>query len=158
VDNEVQYSRLVLDALSYKYPEGTGCFRWDGSCRKLNEIGPSTLPIIEATILREVLPAYHCSSESLERKFPGLSSLLVTYFGIDKDTASERSFQFFQRLCGSVRVEAMRAINIAWLCRAPTAPIPEPLKKSIEVLAADGSGEIKAVASWLVERAAEHGK
>jgi hypothetical protein len=108
---------------------------------------------MEAIMLQEVLPFYHCSAESLRSKFPGLSSLLVSYFAIGRDQGADRVFGFFNRLYGSLRVEAMRAVNIVWLCRRPTAPIPETLMATIRALAEEGTGNVREVASWLVERA-----
>ena len=105
-------------------------------------------------MLQEVLPFYHCSTDSLHRKFPGLGSLLVTYFAIGKDHGSDRVFGFFNCLYGSFRIEIMRAINIVWLCRRPIASIPEPLMATIRALADVGNGSMREVANWLLKRAA----
>jgi hypothetical protein len=150
------YTKLVQEALAAKRMAGSGCFWSNQSCALLQEIGEPALPVIEAVICREVLPFYSCSTESLDNKFPGLLSLLVTYFGIGKDLGAERVIGFFFQLYGSLRVEAIWAINIVWLCRAPTAPLPEPLLLSIRELAEEGSGQVREVARWLLERAAEH--
>jgi hypothetical protein len=148
-------AELVLDALLARHMEGRGCFLWNQSCRLLQGVGVPALPVIEAVILNEVLPFYHCPTESLDRKFPGLLSLLVTYFAIGKDGGAGRVLKLFHQLYGSLRVEAIRAINVVWLCRAPTAALPEPLRVTIRKLAEEGSGEVREAARWLLEQAAE---
>lgn len=125
---------------------GTGCFVSDWSCGRLQEIGAAALPVIEAVVEADVLPCYRLWAEALGRRFPGLASLLVTYFAIAKDAGDGRLFPFFVRLCGSARVEAMRAVNIVWLSRPPTAPVPEPILDIVRELAEVGSGEVRAYA------------
>ncbi len=145
----------MSDALPYRHLEGGGCFWSCRDCRLLREVGPPSLPTVEAIILQEVLPYHHRPTECLERKFPGLLSLLATYFAVGKDAADERVFEFFRRLYGSPRVEAMRAVNIVWLQGAPTEPLPEPLMVAVRELAEHGTGEVGEAARWLLERAAE---
>jgi hypothetical protein len=108
---------------------------------------------MEAAILQDVLPFYHCSTDSLEGKFPGLLSLLVTYFAVGKDAGDDRLFEFFARLYGSLRIEAMWAVNVVWLHRRPTVAIPEPLLRTLRGLVADGTGRVQEVARWLLGRA-----
>jgi hypothetical protein len=147
--------RLVRDALTARYMTGSGCVLSNWACGQLAEIGVPALPAIEAVIDTDVLPAYTLSSESLDRRFPGLLSLLVTYFVIGKDAGDRRVVSFFGRLCGSVRVEAMRAVNFVWLLRIPTAHIPEAIMETVWELAEVGFGEVRELAQWLVGRAAE---
>lgn len=146
-------ARTVRDALAARYMTGTGCFVSNWSCGQLQEIGAAALPVIEAVVEADVLPCYRLPADALGQRFPGLASLLVTYFAIGKDAADERVVPFFGRLCGSVRVEAMRAVNIAWLLRTPTAPVPEGILTTARELAEVGSGEVRKFARWLVERA-----
>jgi hypothetical protein len=146
-----QPTLLVRDALSGRYMEGTGCFVSNKSCRLLREAGESVLAPIEKVLLEEVQPFYHCSTDSLDRQFPGLLSLLVTYFAVGKDNGSDRFVPFFRRIYGSLKVEAMRAVSIVWLKRAPTARLPEPLRVSIEELAVSGTGPVQEVARWVLE-------
>lgn len=148
-------SQQVRDALADRHREGSGCFWSNRDGRLLAEAGRAALPVVEEVILQDVLPFYHVSTESLDRRFPGLFALLVTYFAIGKDTSDDRAVAFFRRLCGSVRVEAMWAINLAWLCRAPAGAIPEPLLTAIREVAEEGSGQVRDVARWLIERAEE---
>lgn len=49
----------------------------------------------------------------------------------------------------------MWAINLLWLLKTPTAPIPEPLQVTIRELAEAGIGLVQKVARWLLERAGE---
>jgi hypothetical protein len=134
---------------------GTGCFSSNWACGQLAGIGAPALLAIEAVTEADVLPAYTLSSEALDRRFPGLLSLLVMYFAIGKDAGDDRVVSFFGRLCGSVRVEAMRAVNFVWLLRTPTSPVPESIMDTVRELAEVGSGEVRELAKWLVGRAAE---
>jgi hypothetical protein len=142
---------LVRDALAARYMEGSGCFWSNKSCRLLQEVGREVLPAIEAAIVREVLPFYHCSTESLNDKFPGLLSLLVTYFAIGKDAGDDRVSAFFRRLHGSVRVEAMWAIGIVWLDRTPTAALPESIVATVRELAVAATGRVQEMARRLLQ-------
>jgi hypothetical protein len=94
--------RLVWDALTARYMTGTGCFESNWACGQLAEIGVSALPAIEAVIETGVLPAYTQSPEALDRRFPGLLSLLVTYFAVGEDSGDGRVVSLFGRLCRSV--------------------------------------------------------
>lgn len=147
--------RLVRDALAARYMTGAGCFWSNWACGQLQEVGVTALPAIEAVVEADVLPAYTLSSAALDWRFPGLASLLVTYFAIGKDAGDDRVVSFFDRVCGSIRVKAMRAVNIVWLLRRPTAAIPAPIMDSVRELAAVASGEVRQVAWWFVERADE---
>jgi hypothetical protein len=146
---------LVRNALTARYMTGAGCFRSNESCGLLRQLGESALPTIEAALLEEVLPFYHCPTESLDRTFPGLLSLLVTYFAIGKDSGSTRVFSFFRHLHGSLRVEAMWAINVVWLARAPVTAAPEPRLEAVRELAKEGTGKVQEVARWFLDRAGE---
>jgi hypothetical protein len=148
---------LARDALAARHLTRSGCFVSNQPCRELAEIGEATLPAIETVLLEEVLPLYHCHPESLSSKFPGLRSLPVTYFAIAKDAGLDRGAVFFRRLYGSLRVEAMRAVHIVWLVRKPTGAIPEPLMVAISELAREGTGDVQAVARWLLDRAEDFG-
>src|SRR5262245_19372435 len=148
-----RYAELVRDALASRHMEGSGCFWSNRDCRLLQEVGAPALPAVEAVLLREVLPFYYCSTESLGSKFPGLLSLLVTYFAIGKDMGDDRVIAFCRRLYGSRRVDAIRAISIVWLCRPPPAPSPEPLLAVIRELAEEGTGSVQEVAHRLLVRA-----
>lgn len=48
----------------------------------------------------------------------------MTKKSIGKDGGAGRVLKFFRQLYGSLRVEAIRAVNVVWLCRAPTAALP----------------------------------
>ena len=147
------WSQVVRDALAARYMAGSGCFVSNRCCGQLEEVGVPVLPVIEAVLAADVLPSYAVPPEALGRRFPGLLSLLVTYFAVGKDAGDGRVFTFFGRLCGSVRVEAMRAVNIVWLLRFPTGPVPEPVLTAVRELAEVGSGEVQEVAQWLLGRA-----
>jgi hypothetical protein len=148
-----RYFNLVSDALANRHMEGSGCFWSNRDCRLLQEAGPPALPAMEAIMLEEALPFYHCSTDSLHRKLPGLGSLLVTYLAIGNDHEADRVFGFFNCLYGSLRIEAMRAINVVCLCRRPTIPIPRPLMVTIRALADVANGSMREVADWLLKRA-----
>src|SRR4051812_10273859 len=115
---------LVRDALTQRFLEGHGCFWSDKSCRLLQERGPAVLPSIEDVVNNDVLPLYHYPADSLRDKFPGLLGLFVTYFRVAKEAGDDRTYVFFQRLCGSVRVTAMSALNIVWLSRGSSESLP----------------------------------
>ncbi|HEX4610521.1 MAG TPA: hypothetical protein VH092_20195, partial [Urbifossiella sp.] len=119
-------ARTVQDALAARDMSRDGCFVSCRACARLAEAGLAVLPGIEAAIHADVAGCYSLPADALERRFPGLLSLLVTYFAIGKDARDDRIVGFFDRLCGSVRVVAMRAVNVAWLLRTPTAPLPVP--------------------------------
>jgi hypothetical protein len=64
----------------------------------------------------------------------------------------DRIIPFFRQHYGSPRVTAMRAINIVWLSRMPTAALPESLLMTIREFAAVGNGDVQQAARWLMER------
>jgi hypothetical protein len=148
-----ELARTVRDALLARDLDSQGCFVSCRACSRLTERGTTTLPVIEKVVEAEVFPCYRVSADALKSRFPGLLSLLVTYFAIGKDAGDDRGTVFFGRMSGSVRVEAMKAVNIVWLLRTPTAPVPEGIMSIVSELAEVGSGELLAVARWLLERA-----
>jgi hypothetical protein len=154
MDISQSYYQLVRDAVAQRRMGGQGCFVWNTDSLRLREIGEVVLPDIEQVLLREVLTNSPSPSEVFSSRFPGVLSVLISYFEIAKDTGHlARAAGFFRVIHGSLRVEAMRAINNVWLLRQPPTPIPEAFMEAVREIAEYGSGELRQVASWLMERA-----
>jgi hypothetical protein len=149
-------SQLALDALYERHMAKHGCFVWNEDSQRLGQFGESTLPPIEGVVWREVVPNCPASSDVLSRRFPGLLGVLIAYFEVARGTEQlDRAAVFLRGLHGSLRAEAMRAINNVWLLRQPPTQIPEGLMQVIREVAEYGSGELRQVADWLIRREKE---
>src|SRR5947209_4554090 len=148
--------QLALDALYQRHMARHGCFVWSEDSQRLGQLGESALSPIEGVVWREVVPNCPASSDVLSGRFPGLLGVLITYFEVAKDTEQlDRAAVFFRGLHGSLRAEAMRAINNVWLLRQPATRIPEGLMQVIREVAEYGSGELRQDADWLIRREKE---
>jgi hypothetical protein len=130
-----------------------GCFVFNVSSRMLRDMGPAALPVIERVIHEDVMPSALSPQETVERRFTGLLNVLVTYFEITKGELVEQAIDFFRSLHGSVKILAMQAVNNVYLLRRPQTAIPEPLLEEIRQIAEFGTGSVKEVASWFLDRA-----
>lgn len=152
-----QTCEIVRDALYSRNMNVQGCFVFNVSSGMLRDMGPAALPAIERVILEDVMPSALSPQETLERRFTGLLNILVTYFEITKGEFFEQAIDLFRSLHGSVKSLAMQAINNVYLLRQPETAIPEPLLEEIRENAEYGSGSVKEVASWFLDRAKSPG-
>jgi hypothetical protein len=146
VETTSQYIELVRDALYARDVKQVGCFAFNKTSERVQNIGSAILPALEKVIREEVMPSCPLDAKAQYQTFPGLGNLLVDYFHIAKDGQMERAAKFFSSLRGPVLVEAVRAISIIW-----NNTIPEPFMSTMETAARTGSPEEQKIASWSLD-------
>ncbi len=146
METESQYLELARDALYARHVKRVGCFAFNKSSERVQEVGSPMLPTLEQVIREEVMPSCPLDPKAQHEAFPGIGNLLVDYFHIAKDGQMERAAKFFSMLRGPVLIEAVRAISIVW-----DHTIPPPFVATIEAAARTGSPEEREIASWSLD-------
>lgn len=141
-----QYLELVRDALYARDVKHVGCFAFNKSSERVQEVGSPILPVLEQVIREEVMPSCPLDPKSQHQIFPGIGNLLVDYFHIARDGQMERAAEFLSSLRGPVLIEAIRAISAVW-----DHTIPGPFVPTIETAARTGSPEEQEIASWSLD-------
>jgi hypothetical protein len=137
---------LVRDALYAREMKYVGCFAFNKTSERLQEIGSTVLPTLELVLREEVMPDCPSDPKDQIQEFPGMDSLLVTYFRIVSNGQMTRATDFLSSLHGPVFVEAIRAISIVW-----DHAIPDSLLPAIEAAARTGSPEERSIATWALD-------
>jgi hypothetical protein len=137
---------LVRDALYARDMKYVGCFAFNKSSERVQEVGLPILPALEHVIRDEAMPSCPLDPTAQHEAFPGLSNLMVTYFQIAKDGQMDRAARFLSSIRGAVLIDAMRAIGIVW-----DNTIPDLFMPTIETLARTGSPEEREVALWSLD-------
>jgi hypothetical protein len=150
-----QELELVRDAVFNRDMKTVGSFLFNKAAEKLQSIGISTLPEIEHVLLREVTPCCDNNLDYVPKPFLGVPSLLVSYFQLCGESQLQDAVRFLRSLQGTLRIEAMRAINLVWLAQKPPVAIPEALMDVVREVSSRGSAAEKQVAEWLIQRQRE---
>lgn len=146
-----QELELVRRAVFNKDMKAVGSFIFNKASEELRTIGASTLPEIEYVLLHEVMPSCDPNLDYVPKPFLGAGNVLVTYFHLSKETYLEDAARFLRSLQGTLRIEAMRCMNVVWLSQKPAIPIPEPLMEVVREVGATAGELERKVADWLVQ-------
>lgn len=142
-----QHLDLVRDALHARAMKEAGCFVFNKSAERVQEIGSPILPALEHVVREEVMPTSLLDPKAQHETFPGISGLMVVYLQIvKKEGLLERAARFVSSLRGAVLIEAVRYISIEW-----DRVIPEPFMKTLETAAKTGSPEEREIALWALD-------
>jgi hypothetical protein len=142
-----EHLELVRDALYTRSMTYTGCFGFNKSSERVQEIGLPILPALEHVIREEVMANCPLDPKAQLETFPGIGNLLVDYLRIArKEGQLDRAAKFISGLHGAVLVEAIRHISIGW-----NHVIPEPFLKIIEMTSINGSVEEREIARWALD-------
>lgn len=114
----------------------------------LKTLGPAALPAIESALLTE----RHVSNGEvdLDRRFPGLSDVLVLYFDMTREHDIRRAAELLRSLSPQAQVHALRAIWSIWLGRSKFGPVPEDLLNVIRELAGGDADQARDEAKALL--------
>jgi hypothetical protein len=130
-------SDLVRLALAGVEKDRVGDVASNPAAAQLRDRGPCVLPAIEDVV--GSVTASATSDDITSVRFHGLSSVLVSYFEIAKESAIERAAEFVKSLSPEAQHEALTAIWSIWLGRTRRERIPSTLLSSIEEIASAGT-------------------
>ncbi len=116
--NDVEIIQLAGDALDGQrvIRLGDSCLVGNEAAEELKTLGPVVLPAIQQVVVRRVVPASLevADHHELMRRFPGLSSLWVTYFRLARHAHLEQVVAFLVTLEGSVLASAVLGCMSVW--------------------------------------------
>jgi hypothetical protein len=153
MDLQPQELQLVRDAVFSRDMKVLGhSFIFNKAAEKLEELGPSTLRAIEHILLHEVMPACDRDLNYVPMPFVGAGSVLWAYYRLCKENGLlADAVKLLRSLQGTLRVQALRIIEIVWLSQKPANGIPSPLMDVINEVANSGTGLEKQVAQLVIE-------
>lgn len=123
---------------------------------KLSDLGADAMPFIETVLRADALD--YTTPEQIDRAFPGLSEVLVTYFDIARSHDWQRAEAFLASLTTPLQVHAIVAIWSIWIGRPRTGPIPDTLLTLIQNIAARDSTDASEKARAFLDAYAKFGK
>lgn len=123
---------------------------------RLSDLGADAMPLIE-TVLRADAACY-TTPDQLDRAFPGLLEVLVTYFDIARTHDWQRAEAFLSSITMPLQVHGLGAIWSIWIGRSSAGPIPDTLLTLIQNIAARDGTDAGEKAGALLNAYAKFGR